>query len=1243
MRLSNTHLLGPSLVLVGLVWFLVSPKSVSAQISETSAQCIGEGLAEYMNDTTSNVGSLTHVKLTSPVFNMTNTISVQLYNAMNDFNAEWGPIDVMAGNVYTVSGQNARDFYASTGWRGIVQGLGKNIIFTEFGDFEPIANDGLLQGEFETFAGYSEVLALNYFNAFGGNPEFDFHVIAPDRLQQVTSSAPQKAGVNSALGIDGSGGFSAEVADLGLTWTVEIAFGPGDIGATIDAVNAAHSRGVTPVVRLCACHGPSCCAFYDEGASYPAEPLVEFIQQLDAAVADDVYVVAGPNEPQSEPWVAPTCQVEITAEPHVCYQNFCEGTIHNPCRYTPQKDCSYPVDMVAFLAPEVDPEIEQYAFDYLDEYLPLTRVGRGLPFDFEAKFDDQAQLLCTQEQQIPYLQSLCSQQAGDGFVAFDLDDLTINALLEPENAEITTHRRDHATGTINHPAGNTLEEPGSLNKLLPIDYWVERISAMVDLKEFCWNYGQTPYPWFINHNYFGRVRCMNYQQFPGSLGTERDIFVGGFLDVCRRVHRSSGVDKIINTSQCKSAMNQLYDLNRPMWTAVFNLPIVPYATFPVFGGIDQLGAQSNIQNDRFKAGESNVQTEEFSLPINKTGEFVSGLGDLGTTYYVFPFTAGLDTYQSSFALAEQLLTREAIEELPQQVPEDSICNDIICTFIRSIKFLSDIYDVLVGIINTFMLASWENQEGENPYWYSRIPDEYKDDRRYYALQYRFYQEVEECARQLDDLDRSLADVAVNPVGTDGSVDYQVPGNSANLTEALNLLRSIFGAFVPPFTMETFIVCELYPRFLVDSDETIREITKIFAQVENLPVASSFEDEHPSGRLGSVADDNTPDFSTYPDPDETCAFSPPGYGDNGSIQIDPITGEEFVAGGTGGACLADPSGQYIGLPPELALTGGYCGDGTLEVFGVYVGCPDVDASLQARLLTQGGARPPGQEGVIAPPGGGSTLFNFGLFQEAHVINPLDWSPYFYDTEEPLNYYCNRSYDQGNDPNDCQDIAQDPIDEEEDEGEAGEPLPSREINCNQSIPDSALPAGYGGGFKQNVLRLCDTWWRNGEDNDPPGSPNEYAAACYNDVVTSAQSAGVDPVFTLAIWMSESSCSNYDASRAYEAEGRDPFEDFGVISQPAYDFNAQITTFFNLWGGGSLPYQNLSRYEACFDNPNLTDFQVSMHIYLWGISGPDGYNCTNAPRSTYYDNIANFINNFISPSCGMPTDPTDICTNP
>ena len=286
--------------------------------TETPLQCLGRELTDYMNGTLDELEdrnvTLNHVKLLSPAFNLTSGFTPVMYSNMVLCGARFPDLWGFSGNVYTLDGVRAMDFYINNGWAAAF--AGKPVIFTEFGDFgtSEIGFDGqgrenligAMEAEYRRALGMG-IFGINYFasvkddtNGLPVNEQFyAIHGITTEEFLRITASSPSVAGLNQGLWALG-GVVQQNVGRLGRRWAVEIVGGP-DVENIERAVN--DYPNVNTVVRLCV--GANSCGSLDE-----PDEMANYLIALDNAVNRDVWVIVGPNEPVSEPWVAPECELQ---------------------------------------------------------------------------------------------------------------------------------------------------------------------------------------------------------------------------------------------------------------------------------------------------------------------------------------------------------------------------------------------------------------------------------------------------------------------------------------------------------------------------------------------------------------------------------------------------------------------------------------------------------------------------------------------------------------------------------------------------------------------------------------------------------------------------------------------------------------------------------------------------------------------------------------------------------------------
>lgn len=165
---------------------------------------------------------------------------------------------------------------------------------------------------------------------------------------------------------------------------------------------------------------------------------------------------------------------------------------------------------------------------------------------------------------------------------------------------------------------------------------------------------------------------------------------------------------------------------------------------------------------------------------------------------------------------------------------------------------------------------------------------------------------------------------------------------------------------------------------------------------------------------------------------------------------------------------------------------------------------------------------------------------------------------------------------------------------------EPEPSSAVNCDQTVPEQNL-AGLN---VEEGKRLTDSLFQGCVGNSA-------WMACHNDAIKRANEAGVDPLFTLAIWIHESGASNYECGEKYH--GGIKIQDFGYnIPELAENFDAQIKGFLDLPGAYSYCGQDMNNFIAKFwfgdcynevtaEQQNLVAVYISALNWIYSIIAP------------------------------------------
>ncbi len=164
----------------------------------------------------------------------------------------------------------------------------------------------------------------------------------------------------------------------------------------------------------------------------------------------------------------------------------------------------------------------------------------------------------------------------------------------------------------------------------------------------------------------------------------------------------------------------------------------------------------------------------------------------------------------------------------------------------------------------------------------------------------------------------------------------------------------------------------------------------------------------------------------------------------------------------------------------------------------------------------------------------------------------------------------------------------------------PVYAFDINCNQSLPNQVID-----GVTKEQFANFATRWVNGRGKN-------YAYECFNDVVYSSKMAGVDPAFSLAIWLNESAASNYTQNSRQIGY----IEDFGIHGNPSvppHNFKAQLNHFLSRNHINDCPglnqwesWGNIYRYGTCnqkdpIQRQNGIDYYKRIEsLYTWITNG-------------------------------------------
>ncbi len=287
--------------------------------------CMGRAVAEYMNTVINIAGNLQHIRLLSPAFNIGSVYTPPLIQGMNAYPANWAGLDGIAVNAYNCCGRTVTE-HIDYGIGNIPVSL--PIMVTETGRITGTYTElGDQMNRIKGDVGHDYIGAL-FFNVFNTNGGWSQFAIPSNELSNACGGSCSGLGANSATFYPESSGFYDSTRNAGMTYTLSISNADQ---STTDGVLMSVGRGLTPIIRI----GTAFSSGPDAGTY--ANYLVSLDNQLPAG--STVYAIAGPNEPEAEPWAGPQCQTTSSQPTGPCLSslNTCDPGLPNQCVNSP--DC----------------------------------------------------------------------------------------------------------------------------------------------------------------------------------------------------------------------------------------------------------------------------------------------------------------------------------------------------------------------------------------------------------------------------------------------------------------------------------------------------------------------------------------------------------------------------------------------------------------------------------------------------------------------------------------------------------------------------------------------------------------------------------------------------------------------------------------------------------------------------------------------------------------------------------------
>ena len=272
------------------------------------AQCMGPALAEYLlailNAQQSGVIG-DQANILSPTFNMTSDTFGALYQQLAPV-LNHPNLAGVSGNIYNTSSLDTLSSYIQN--QGIAN-LGYPIYIMETG-VGPTNTTGTNQQVIDelvrVFNDYPNVIkGVALFNPTGSNPSFPNHTWTNEELNNLCSALGNcnKIGIN--YGTYFSGNNYQDASQYGMGFVVQIAESTTNIQTLANSID---SYNGDVVIRIGTGDGA--------GGFENVQDYINFIAQLTVALdamgsTADFFVLGGPNEPDLEHWLNPTCTAFI--------------------------------------------------------------------------------------------------------------------------------------------------------------------------------------------------------------------------------------------------------------------------------------------------------------------------------------------------------------------------------------------------------------------------------------------------------------------------------------------------------------------------------------------------------------------------------------------------------------------------------------------------------------------------------------------------------------------------------------------------------------------------------------------------------------------------------------------------------------------------------------------------------------------------------------------------------------------
>jgi len=1262
-------------------FFFVKPKETCAQqLTPQQVDCIGKQVAAYLDALVVSLslkGGLQHVELLTPAFNMTSIYYNPLVNAVAKYSAAFESLDYAAGNAYNISG------VLITQWAEQAMSnpnmAGKRLVLTEIGNLdgkpENLASESIKIKDSAANGGLF-VTGL-YFNSFGTNsdPLWAGFVMNDNQHYDACGGPCVFMGVNYANfwdAFDRNYNFQ-RAQNLGMNYALFI------ISSAVykddnflNAIRDLHSKNITPIIRIGV--GENATGF-ESAATY-----ANVLEWIDDNVQKPVYAIAGPNEPSLEYWVSKgKCST-----PNACQ----DGSDFHSLRPFPSCPLIYDTSpayfqcgndliieenlTIPYLGFNVNPGVSNVEIDRCESIgtnevkCYYTILNKEVPINVDFTNSEFPIAGLTQS---PYIANSVEPVASAPLYP----QQKVNEYLSWYLHGINNRAEDEVTKT---PGENwkIIDYSGPLNKLLPWRILTQNRIDTIDksndlnpgIKDFTDKYPT------IQHNQI--VGCTTI--LPGFLGLNMPCYgqgLGDFInayinaiqggDGYSSEENASAIGQLIDTldddqfgeirSDVVDELYNSFDIDEICTDFFKSIPYIgPFVSFSVCDILIK-GLDFENRSKNWLANENN----SLCLGIINPTPFGQNCIEPSFNGIIWPFPKlEIDAISNS-------TVKDYLKDMLGAGAKSSN-NSIFEKLFNSIKqiildYLSSLINI-GGLIEQHRLSKWGDRKSQLP----PLPEEYEVDlldpfqlsywNKY--LEWRgercvSFLGISYCSDEAGaDKDKSRANLwRYVPLAStedlegfaiiDTTYTVQPPSNIENIQVSFEpedgkIQHSLYFAHMVETTDLTASLQNTYASQDTDTKGTLEqrlnypsgrciELTRRSNAADSLFGNKQGNGTGFSGNLkysgefsctftlasgtGSTNPPISPNIPTEPDPTPL----PPGGG-NPSPNPSPTPAPAIP---TCTINVAAATSIFVNTPRIEELYNRTV-DGPQSIFKrFFPKLGEIDSPLQeikdlpsfTTVLYQATADKvwAGEQGTrdgsaaeIYFPHMGS-IYDYFLQGLQVAIRPFGYG------------------------NLISDIGQNP-----------RPDPDTVINCNQNVSDASFPAFYkkGGTFYQNADRLLTLWVPRGKN---------YLNECYNDVISRALQAGINPAFAMSIWIEESNASNYTAFP--------DVLDFGVRIQPM-DFTAQIERFL------VLPSRYKQQYNQCFVDgaaAGYTPMEVFAHIFRSGPTEDEQGRCLPTqgdlnwllykPNSSIKFTWDFILNGTSADNCSLPNYPDDnTCPN-